>query len=493
MQELCHEHDHDRDAGDEGAESVDECVFAPVRTAVLPPMHHHSGLRQSEGEKCADGVERDETVSDALEKNQQRGAEHGQNDDAIGVDQAASAVSENVRQVVILRDGAAESREIGEGGVGGEREHDQDGSNREVIKGAFAKNRGNEHGEQTLIAWPAGIGRGDAINVYQIGDSRQQHGQQKNNYGKSPLRVLDGGLAKSLDAVADSLDASECCATAGKDFQQQPITDGFGHGQRRRKSSYRRGVASAEQNTGDADDNRDEQGAEKKIGGHGEGKPGLADSAEIENGNYDQNADAQRNGMGQQGRDSRHQRSDARGNSNRSGENVVGKKRGGGKEARPSAEIKSRDGVRAAARGIGGDGLAIGEIDNQQQRDDRGANGNDVMNAEQSERNQQAEGSFRSVGRRTQGVESEDRDALRHADLFATFLAGLDGLADNKVNNIHGKLGAGLKYFNELSRVSSKQPFARFEPPKKTRIIRERQGWGLGAKTSDFSSNFSHA
>ena len=151
----------------------------------------------------------------------------------------------------------------------------------------------------------------------------------------------------------------------------------------------------------------------------------------------DQNADAKGNHVRQQRRNSRDQRADSRGNSHRGRENVIGQQCGRGEQSRRSPKIESRHGVGAAARWISRDGLAIGEIHNYQQRDNRGADRNDVANAKQPKRNQQAESRFRSIGGRTQSVETEDRDALHRADLFRSFVAGFDRFADNQVKDIH--------------------------------------------------------
>ena len=156
-------------------------LFSQCGPAIFPPVHDHAGLRKREGQKGADGVERDQPVGDAAKKNEQAAAEHRQHHDAVGVDQPPSAVSEGVRQVIILRDGAAEARKIGEGGVGGKRKNEQNGGDGQVVENAFAEDRGDEHGENALVAGLARIGGGDAVDFHQVGNSRQQHRQQKNN------------------------------------------------------------------------------------------------------------------------------------------------------------------------------------------------------------------------------------------------------------------------------------------------------------------------
>ena len=121
FREFRDQHDDRGRTGDDSAESVDQSALHPVRTAIFPPVHDHPGLRKREGEKRADRVERDQTVGDAAEKNENTSAECGQDANAVGVDEPASAVAEDMRQVIVLRDGAAETRKIGEGGVGRQR------------------------------------------------------------------------------------------------------------------------------------------------------------------------------------------------------------------------------------------------------------------------------------------------------------------------------------------------------------------------------------
>ncbi len=129
----------------------------------------------------------------------------------------------------------------------------------------------------------------------------------------------------------------------------------------------------------------------------------------------------------------RDQGADSGGNAHGDGENVIGEQRGRGQQARARAQVESRHRVGAAARRIRGDGLAIGKIHDHQQRDDGGADGNDVANAQQAQRNQKAERGFRPVGGGAQRVQTEDRDAFGGSDLLGALVAGLDGLADNEV------------------------------------------------------------
>src|ERR1019366_978404 len=97
------------------------------------------------------------------------------------------------------------------------------------------------------------------------------------------------------------------------------------------------------------------------------------------------------------------------------------------------AQVETRHGVGAAAGWVRGYGLAIGKVHDHQQRDDGGADGNDIANAEEAKRNQKAERGFGPVSSRAQRVETKDRNTPGGPDLLGAFVASLDGLADNKV------------------------------------------------------------
>ena len=191
------------------------------------------------------------------------------------------------------------------------------------------------------------------------------------------------------------------------------------------------------ENTENACDDGNEKCANKEIGRNSEGSARFAHAAEIEDGDHDQNADAERDRVRKQGWNCRNQSADSRGNAHGGGENVVGKQRGRGEQAGRCAKIEARHGVRAAAGGIGRDGLAIGEIHDHEQRDDGGANGYDIANTEKAQRNQKAEGRFRAISGRAKCIQAEDRNALRRTDLLGAFVAGPDRLADNKVKYVH--------------------------------------------------------
>src|SRR4029077_9231214 len=134
-----------------------------MRATLFPPVDDHAELREGESQEGSHRVERDQPVCNAIEEDQQEAGEQGENHDAVGVDQAAAAIAEGVRQVIVLRDSAAETGEIGECSVRGKGENEEDRGDGEVIKNTFAENRGDQHGEKTLVAGLARVGGRYAI------------------------------------------------------------------------------------------------------------------------------------------------------------------------------------------------------------------------------------------------------------------------------------------------------------------------------------------
>ena len=191
--------------------------------AALPlPVHHHARLGEREGEEGADGEERDEAIGDAAEDDQQECGEADQRNDAVGVEQAAPADLEDVRQIVVHRDGARETREVGVRGICREREHCEDRADGDVVEPAAAHDGGGELGEDALVAGGAGVGGADRVGAAQQRDAGEKDHEQNDDDGERPLGVLLRGLAEGVDAVRDGFDAGHGGASAGEDLGQKP-------------------------------------------------------------------------------------------------------------------------------------------------------------------------------------------------------------------------------------------------------------------------------
>ena len=116
----------------------------------------------------------------------------------------------------------AEAWKIREAGVGGKRQHQQNGSDRHIIENASSTDGRDQLREHALIAGSKGIGRGDVIGRGQEGDARQKNSEQSNDDGEGELGDFCVRLLECADAVADGLDTGHGGAAAGKGLQQQP-------------------------------------------------------------------------------------------------------------------------------------------------------------------------------------------------------------------------------------------------------------------------------
>src|SRR5262244_1521011 len=185
------------------------------------------------------------------------------------------------------------------------------------------------------------------------------------------------------------------------------------------------------------DEDGEQQRADKEIRGNDEDSAGLADSTQVHQREQHENAEAQREGVRLEIRDRRHQRTDPGGDTDRGGENVVEHEGGGSEQAGKGAEILRGNRIGTAPARIGSNGLAIGKINNREQRDDAGADRYDVGDTCESQRNQERESGFGTVRGGAEGVEPEDWDAGRHSYLFASFVGRGDGFAEQDIENRH--------------------------------------------------------
>jgi hypothetical protein len=98
-------------------------------------------------------------------------------------------------------------------------------------------------------------------------------------------------------------------------------------------------------------------------------------------------------------------------------ENVVEKERGGGAETGQRAEVLLRHDVRPAAVRVGGDGLAVGEVEDRQQDEDDDGEGPHVHQPRRAEGDEDRQRRLGAVRRRRQRIEPEHRHPARGADL----------------------------------------------------------------------------
>ncbi len=137
-----------------------------------------------------------------------------------------------------------------------------------------------------------------------------------------------GRLAKGSHAVADRLYSSERRASAGERFQQQPGADHrAGRGDDGR-SNDGHGMPMRHERLERTNQNGDQQRAHKKIGRNHEDTAGFFDTAQIHDGDEQENSKTHRQRVRQERGNRRYQRADSGRDSNGCGEHVIDEQRG---------------------------------------------------------------------------------------------------------------------------------------------------------------------
>ena len=101
----------------------------PAGLSVRALEPEHAELRQGEAREHADRVERDQRRSVAVERDDQKARERGEEDDPVREHEAIASVGHLPGQEAVSGDDRRQPREVGECGVGGE---DQDREGREL-------------------------------------------------------------------------------------------------------------------------------------------------------------------------------------------------------------------------------------------------------------------------------------------------------------------------------------------------------------------------
>src|SRR6185369_10054085 len=82
-----------------------------------PPTTCHACLGQREGQKNANGIQRDQTRHTGLKNNDQQGCNCAQGNNAIGIYQPTAAISQLARHESIFRQHSTQTRETSKGGI----------------------------------------------------------------------------------------------------------------------------------------------------------------------------------------------------------------------------------------------------------------------------------------------------------------------------------------------------------------------------------------
>ena len=189
--------------------------------------------------------------------------------------------------------------------------------------------------------------------------------------------------------------------------------------------SASRGVPVAAEHADEADRDQDEDADDEAVGRQGEDGAALAHAAQIAERHQNEEGEAERHGEARQLRRRGDEGEHPRRHAHRDVEHVVEHQRRRRDEAGRGPEVRAGDEVGAAAAGVGGDRLPIGDAHQQQQGEDgegdRHERGEPRRPAE-DEDDQRRLGAIGDGGERVRG-EDRERPPLRQS-LVHRLLAG---------------------------------------------------------------------
>ena len=353
------------------------------------------------------------------------------------IDQPSAAMGERVGKVAVLGDHPAKTREIGESGIGRERQHDQDRSDGDVVEYALADDGRDKLREDALIAGLARLGGADAIHVAEVCDAGQQKRQQGDDRGECAAGVDDRRVAERADAVADRLDARHRRAAAGERPHQDPEGRAAGYRRQCRRMDHRLRMAARCDRLHQTDGDDSQQRHDECVCRCHEGDARLLHPAQVDDRDEGQRRQAERQDVGLEDRHGRHERPDPRGDADRDHEDVIQHQGRRGEQARPRTEVLLGDRIRTASVRVRRDRLSVREVDDREQRDDQRGNRPDVPDTANPQGDQQRECGLGPVRRRCQGIESQHRDAGQHADALVFLFQSRQPAAEQPVQYCH--------------------------------------------------------
>ena len=261
----------------------------PVRWAQASPVHHETGLREGEAGEDPDGEQRDQRVRVAAHGEEEHARHHGECPDAERVRLPVAPQGEEVRYVVVAGEEAGEDRETTERGVGGQREHDGDGHRHDVVGPSSPDGERHDLAQDGLPRAGA-----DVPALGQNGESEQHGAEDDAEQQLGRLGAPRPRFAEQRDSVGDGLDAGQRAASGRESLEDEQERDRLEPGGRQLGGS-RQGLPETERvNEADGDDGQ--QSDDEHHRRQQEGPGGLAEAAEVEDRDDEQDAEAQRHG-----------------------------------------------------------------------------------------------------------------------------------------------------------------------------------------------------
>ena len=413
-EKLHNDDDDEGDASDNGAKTVDDGLELPAGAFFLHPVDQHAVLAEQEGDKHAAGVKREQKMLVAVKGEDQDGCGKEEQENAVGIVQASSAGNQLTGQEAVLRHQRHQQRHTGISGVGGKGEnHNRHDLYDKVHGAALTEDRPGKlaHGGGFLIG-------PDLIEVYEGADPEEDQRDKASHGVQDHLGVLLSGIFEVRHAVGDRFHTGQRGTAGGKGTQQHK--DQHLTGLLCDDSLFRRRIEAE----GVADETRDNQRNHRQdedIGGDAEHHGGLPQAAEISPGQQADDQESKNRLIAQECRKRRSDRRRTGAGTDRHGENIADDQRAAGHQTGRLAEVFMRDDIGAAALGVGVDGLAVAENENQQQTDDGGDNGQKIMIGQHPEhRDQNQKDLFPGIAHRGDCVTGEYGNAPEDVELLVS-------------------------------------------------------------------------
>src|SRR5208283_4908682 len=176
---------------------------------------------------------------------------------------------------------------------------------------------------------------------------------------------------------------------------------------------------------------------DERIGWECKENTRLADSAQVNERQCRKNGEAQRQRVRQERWDGGNKRTHPRRDAHGDVEHIVQGERGAGKKPQALTKVFFRHRVGAAASGVGGDGLTIRNVDDEQDANDEGGNGPHIAQAQDAQGKEDREESLGSIGGGGQAVEPEDRDSRQKSNVMVLLLLRRERSTEEPVEECH--------------------------------------------------------
>ena len=415
---LRHHDDHHRDPCRHGSQPVEKNVAPRLHPRSRPPpMPHHPRLRQGERHKRAHRKQWNQPVRHPAKQNQQQRRKYRQCPDPLREHQPPSPRGQRMRKIIVAGDHPAQPRKIRKRRIRRKTKHQQYREHRQIVKNPLARHRRRQHRQHALISRRPRIRSRNPVIPHQHRDSPQQHNQNRNDRRQRGPSRRNHRLPKSLHSITDRFHPSQSRAPRSKRLNQNPNS----HQLHRRSCGPRRShdrhrMSARYHHLIKPNQNHHHQSPHKQICGGYESRPRFLNPAKIDDRQYNQHRQTQRQCMRQQRGHRRNQSSDPRRYSHRHIQQVIDHQSRARQQPRSTPQILPSDRVRSAAIRISRNRLPITEINNRQQRDHRKSQRHDVPNSHQPQRQQNRQSRLRTVSRRTQSIEPKSRNSLSRSN-----------------------------------------------------------------------------